>query len=259
MYLLKTAKIQMALVLIVFAIWSITTLPPLPTILQILIAIGGCVLTDLLFVVIPNLFRNPVFITSEILKRVQDDKSDGRPLFFPSAAIVSGLIIGLISPPIYEYVLLASIAAIAIKNVVRISNRHMFNPAASGLLISSMVFNQPVSWTAAPIYLFILPALVSIVRIRKYYLILSFLFLYMLLLTFLNPQNIQNIIFDPTVLFFSLVMLPEPMTSPHNLIRQLLFGGTAALATIGISLIGISIDPLLAALLIANAVFFKFR
>lgn len=179
-----------------------------------------------------------------------------KPFFFPSAAIVSGIIIALlISPdsPWYQ-IILPGILAMWSKNFLRVSGRHIFNPAAFGLLASGIILKQNISWWGVswqqlaghPLAFIILltPFLVSALRIRRYFIQLAFL----TVAAFLKAS-----ILDPTLLFFTAVMLPEPMTSPAKPTRQLALGITVAL----LSLIPYFPDPLLFALLISNMLFFR--
>ncbi len=199
-------------------------------------------------------------------------------IFFPSAALVTGFIIALLTDPnlLWYNISAIGIVAMASKHFLRFSGRHVFNPAAFGLFLSSLLFNQNISWWAVSfqqfnishfsfiIYFIILlsPAVISVLRMRRFRIIISFLFVYGLFIG-LNSK----FFLDPTILFFSLVMLPEPMTTPNNHTRQVLFGTTVALLVIILSLpilnskflILNSFDPLAFSLLIGNLLFFRFR
>ena len=180
----------------------------------------------------------------------------GKPFFFPSAAIVSGIIIALlVSPhsPWYQ-ILLPGVLAMWSKNFLRVGDRHIFNPAALGLLLGGIIWGQNTSWwgvswqqlTGQPLSFIILltPFLISALRMHRYFIQLAFLFVIVLFKA--SPL-------DPTLLFFVAVMLPEPMTTPVKLIRQLAFGVAVAL----LSLISYFPDPLLFALLAGNVLFIK--
>lgn len=182
-------------------------------------------------------------------------------LFFPSAAIVTGSIIGLVTSPNLFWYQLVTIGGLAMfsKNYLRFGGQHVFNPAAFGILFSHFVFSQNVSWWAVSwqqlgiqnsqsvIYflMLLMPGLVSVIRMRRFITILAF---YMVYIFFTKT------IFDPTVIFFSLVMLPEPMTTPFNRTKQFLFGICVAVFSF---LIRFSLpDILISALLLGNIVFF---
>jgi Na+-translocating ferredoxin:NAD+ oxidoreductase RnfD subunit len=205
--------------------------------------------------------------------------------FFPSGSLVTGSIIGLLtSPDLSWYVpIVIGIIAMFSKNFIRFSNRHIFNPAGFGLLVGAIIFGYNISWWAVsfqkfsifnfqfsiPFLILLSPALVSIFRMKRYRIVLSFLIAYALLNQFLNlKSSILNLITDPTILFFSLVMLPEPMTTPNNHKRQVIFGIFVALFSIFSSypisnfkfqISNLSVDPLIFALLLGNLVFLRFR
>ena len=219
-------------------------------------------------------------------------KARKQNLFFPSAALVTAFIIALLTDPKLPWydIALSGMAAMASKHFLRFSGRHVFNPAAFGLFTSSLLFNHNVSWWAVSfqqffifhlssfIYFLILisPILISAVRMRRFRIILAFLFIYTILTTLILSANqlvttnysLLTTILDPTILFFALVMRPEPMTSPNNHNRQFLFGISVALLTIVLSLpivnsqfliFNFPSDPLTFSLLIGNLLFFRFR
>ncbi|OGH10588.1 MAG: hypothetical protein A2857_06890 [Candidatus Levybacteria bacterium RIFCSPHIGHO2_01_FULL_36_15] len=210
-----------------------------------------------------------------------------KKLFVPYAAIVTGIITGLIvnsSLSLYQIPLVCALS-MGIKNFARVGNRHIFNPAGSGLVFGSIILGTHISWWAVSfqnifslqakyIFSFLLllaPVFVSGLKMKRYYAILSFLTLYTIFsqivsLKSFSGESFLNTFFDPTVLFFSIVMLPEPMTSPVNSKRQILYAGFVALISqlISLPILGNSIiqtipDPLVSALLLGNLVFFKYR
>ena len=182
--------------------------------------------------------------------------------FFPSSALVSGLIIGLLNSPSSSMFSMLLVAALAIlsKHFLRIKNRHIFNPAAFGLFFGSLLFKTSVSWWGVALGmlpLLLLTGYVSIFRSKKLNIILSFFVVYNLLTFFINKRVD---IFDPVIIFFTLVMLPEPTTSSNRPNRQILFGIAAAVFILMFSnnLANIP-DVLTGSLLITNLLFFKFR
>jgi len=200
--------------------------------------------------------------------------------FFPSAAIVSALIITLLVRPEIELYKASEIAILAMffKNFLRISNRHIFNPAALGLLLGALILKEGVTWWGVsfqqfsppagglefiiPFFILLSPLLVSMIRMKRYIITLSFLLTYFISISILTSHfSLPISILDPTVLFFSLVMLPEPMTSPNNHTKQIMFGALVALLSFIASLPLFSFVPdvFIVALLIGNMVFFKLR
>lgn len=180
----------------------------------------------------------------------------GKPFFFPSAAIVSGIIIALLTSPNLPWyqILLPGVLAMWSKNFLRVGNRHIFNPAAFGLLLGGIIWGQNTSWwgvswqqlTGQPLAFIILltPFLISVFSMRRYFIQLAFLLILILF---------KAVPLDPALLFFTAVMLPEPMTTPVKPISQLAFGVAVAL----LSLIPYFPDPLLLALLVSNVLFLR--
>lgn len=209
---------------------------------------------------------------------------------FPSAAIVSAFIITLLaSPALPTYQLfIVGIIAMFFKNFLRISNRHIFNPAAIGLLLGSLIFGNAVSWWGVSFqqltinnlqltigfFILLSPFLVSAVRMRRYRIILGFLIFYAIGSIVLSSAHILNAkylilntLLDPTIIFFTAVMLPEPMTSPNRNVKQITFGIFVAALALILShpilnskfLILTSIDSFIFSLLLGNLIFFKLK
>lgn len=181
--------------------------------------------------------------------------------FPPYAALVTGSIIGLITSPNIAWYQLALVCALAMvsKNFIRFDNKHVFNPAAFGVLFSHIFFGQIVSWWGASWFGFtplalilLLPVYVSAYKMRRWKNIIAFLLVYHLL-------NINNgLVFDPTVIFFAIVMLPEPMTTPSRTSYQLLFGIFIAVMARFLNLSFLP-DVFVPALLLGNLLFFKLK
>ncbi len=247
--LLKTPKIQLSLLLLVIFITALVNNWSVKPIIPLIATLLATSIVDLAFL-----------------------KIRGKPIFFPTAAIATGIIIAMLTSstlPLYDGMLAGVIAMIS-KNFLRLEERHIVNPAAVGLFLSAFIFGHNVSWWAVSfqqfaiydlqfmIYFLILlsPALVSVYRMKRHWIILSFLFTYGIL------NQILNTFLDPTFLFFSIVMLTEPMTTPNNHTRQIFFGIFIASIVYIFSSMAFSAafpDVLIAALLLGNILFFKLR
>lgn len=191
-----------------------------------------------------------------LLQRIRKNKS-----FFSVSALISGIIIGLLLSPNSSISSILLIVALSIlsKHFLRIKNRHIFNPAAFGLFFGSLLIKSSVSWWGVAsgfLPLLLLTGYVSIFRSRKLKIILSFFVVYNLLTFFIN-KRID--IFDPVIIFFTLVMLPEPLTVPNQPIWQIFFGLTTAIITLILFNLANVSDVLTGSLLITNLLFFKFR
>lgn len=258
--MLKTPKIQMALCLSAIAFTALLYTKSPATFITVVLIILSAVILD-------------YFLTR--LRRI--------PAFLLSAAIVSGLIVSLIfsQHPVWYEVLAAISFAIISKNFLCIENRHIFNPAAFGMVCAGFIFHRSVSWWGAsfqtPEYtimalvafvVLLSPGYVSMIRLQRFRITGSFFLVYILAIGFVQFLHhsfdlttlILNTLLNPATLFFSIVMLPEPMTTPNTHTRQLLFGTSVALISVTSGFIGSVFipDPLLIGLLVSNALFFKF-
>ncbi len=232
-------KVQLALCLFIFILSYLLLHPSINIFVYYCLTIGLTIGLDYLF------------------HRIRSIQS-----FFPSAALVSGLIIGLLNSPnssMFNMLLVAALAILS-KHFLRIKNRHIFNPAAFGLFFGSLLFKTSVSWwgvVSGMLPSLLLTGYVSIFRSRKLNIILSFFVVYNFLTFFINKRVD---IFDPVIIFFTLVMLPEPMTVPNQPIRQIIFGTTTAVFALILSNNLANIPDLLTgSLLITNLLFFRFR
>lgn len=116
--------------------------------------------------------------------------------------------------------------------------RHIFNPVAIGVLLSSLIFQTGASWWAGNIYtlpIILAGGIIINYKIHRFAIVTSFLSV--LLLTLLISGNFADItrffLFSP-VWFFALVMLVEPLTSPSNKKLQIAYGAIVALAFVSI-------------------------
>lgn len=264
-FLFRMPKVQLSILLLFIVLSALKVYPTFRTVNIILISLGFTIFFDLLFIFLRK-----------------------RKLFIPYAAIVTGLIIGLIIDPEAAWYQIATVSLIAMgtKNFLRISGKHIFNPAAVGLIIGGIIFKQYVSWWGVSFQniaqfnyqnmvlflILLLPILVSGFRMRRFYSILTFLIAFTIFshigtFTFSITSFLSRLI-DPTTIFFAIVMLPEPITSPVNPKRQILFGLTVALVFQLISYPAVNTilktfvlipDLFIPALLIGNLIFFWYR
>lgn len=259
-HLLRIPKVQLALILLLIALSSFFQYP-LPFVTKILVlSLLSTVGSDLLFIYLRK-----------------------HALFIPYAAIVTGLILGLTINPLLPWygILLISVIASASKHFVQISNRHIFNPAAIGLVVGNMLLNDTVSWWGVSFqvlkltplnivvfFMLLAPIFVSGIRIKRFGSVGAFLLTYSVLLFLQNQASPLMTLTNPTVLFFAITMLPEPMTSPSVLRRQIFYGAFVATTAIvyfylpfSRSLLATNLlpDGLLPFLLLGNLVFFRFR
>lgn len=151
--------------------------------------------------------------------------------FFPWAALDSGMIIAFVVSPSASLLtkLLIPLLAILSKHWVSKGGRHLFNPAAAGLFFGGLI-GVPVSWWVGDLgkvadLLLLLGMFLILRKIRKVAIPLSFLAAFFLLKLLIFAE----LSFSFSLLFFPLVMLPEPMTSPSERKEQLVYGSLSAI------------------------------
>ncbi|MBI2086054.1 oxidoreductase [Candidatus Daviesbacteria bacterium] len=136
---------------------------------------------------------------------------------------ITALILTLILTPArtpHSFVFFFWVAVISqsSKYILAINKKHFFNPAAFAVALIG-----GASWWVGTIWMtpFVLVAGLLVVRkIRKFVLVFSFLFVALTLM----PVS-QKLILDTPILFFALVMLIEPLTTPPNKKLQVIYGG----------------------------------
>src|SRR5258708_2567635 len=129
--------------------------------------------------------------------------------FFPSAALVTGLIIILLSAPdlpIYDAVT-ACLFAMVSKNFIRIKGHHLFNPAGFGLFFAGVLFHHTISWwgvsfqtlhilSIVNIIVFIIllsPLIISLIRLKRYRITIPFLITNSIIISIFSLTHVQNI------------------------------------------------------------------
>lgn len=190
--------------------------------------------------------------------------------YFPVSGLVSGLLVGLVVDPTsgYQVIIGASLLAVLSKHLIsylgpHIRN-HIFNPAAFGIIAVSLLYGNQAAWWGVSwwpgIYLLLIPSAGYIIyKIGRAPLVLSFLALYAGYRLVLTGDPISSLLspLDATTIFFALVMLPEPQSSPATGVWKYGFG-----LLVGVILIlsgrfqDLNLDPLLVSLLAANLLSF---
>jgi Na+-translocating ferredoxin:NAD+ oxidoreductase RnfD subunit len=150
---------------------------------------------------------------------------------FPKSAIISGFIIAnvLAANQLYLFAVFAA-AAMILKHVIILDNKHIFNPA--NLALATLVFFLPSShgWSGGLLIpLVIVLGLWTIFTLKRLHLPAVFFgTTLVLLLAFNGLAGLEKFISDGAMWFFGWFMLTEPITSPITTKGQVLFGFLAA-------------------------------
>ena len=168
-----------------------------------------------------------------------------RKWYFPSASIVTGLLIGLIidtQQPVWVIAAAVLLAFFSKQFIGRGLRQNIFNPAAFGIMAVSLIFNIGIAWWAVawgklPL-LILIPSMVWILfKMKRLWLSFTFIGVYFVyfLFTFRDLESIILSLLDGSFLLFALVMLPEPITSPTFGKWKYIFGTLAAVVSLGLT------------------------
>jgi Na+-translocating ferredoxin:NAD+ oxidoreductase RnfD subunit len=148
------------------------------------------------------------------------------------SSVVTGLIVGcvLYSSEKWLITALGALSAIASKHVIRFRGRHIFNPAAFGILVSVFLLGASTEWKGAYLWYIIIPFGTYILfKIKKLELALGYI---IMSLTLFGWQAVTQKAGVSGVLgylnyFFIFIMLVEPMTTPAAKYGKIIFGAGA--------------------------------
>lgn len=152
---------------------------------------------------------------------------------------ITALILSLIITPAktvndYLFLALAAVLAMASKYIFTINKKHIFNPIAVSMVITSFGLYKSASWWVGNLYLLPFVVMGGYLIVRKTQrenLTVTFLITTVLTISFFSLLRGSNILFvlDKVVLhtalfFFASVMITEPLTMPPTTSLQIFYG-----------------------------------
>lgn len=166
---------------------------------------------------------------------------------YPGGAVLTAMIVAMVMRAQEPWIIpvATSVVAVASKYLIRTRQANVFNPAALALVVMFYLMPHGQSWWGAlpevtPLWLravLLAGGLYLTHRVNKLPLVLSFLGAYFALFTttaFLgDPRHVAEIFRSPdidAVIYFTLVILTDPPTSPAKHGGQWIFGIIAAVA-----------------------------
>lgn len=181
------------------------------------------------------------WITNKIFSAVYKTPANAESLYITAFILV--LIINPNQPATYlQYLSLAGWAAIwamASTFIFAYRNKHIFNPAALAVALTSFALNQPATWwigTAAMAPFVIICGILIVRKLRRADLVLSFLAVSLILIFgyyLWRGQSLisiaQNSLLSSSLLFFAFIMLTEPLTSPPTKKLRMIYGALTGL------------------------------
>ena len=173
------------------------------------------------------------------------------------SAIITGLIVGYVisSDEAWWKIVLAAALAILSKHFIRFHKRHIFNPAAFGIFLSTILLGVSTQWKGTYLWYILIPfGIYFMHKIRKIEIVVGYAIISLALFgaqAFFQKVSLWNI-FGYFSYFYIFVMIIEPKTTPINSLGKYIFGaGTAAFIFI-LTEIGAKFDVELLSLLVMN-------
>lgn len=219
---------------------------------------------SLLFVI--NIYRTgiahataaAITISSAVLLDALFIRINKRRFEFPKSALVTGLIISELVEPeaaLRFLYFLPPVFAILSKHLIKVSNRHIFNPAAFGLFVTTLIFPTGLTWWAAkPIYLVLIFGAVIVYKIRGYPHVLAFVIISLALFSsqavFRHAPILDSLyMINP---FFAGFILTEPKTAPMTIKKKAVYGGIVGISSFVLLQLLPQYDYSIFALLVGN-------
>lgn len=187
---------------------------------------------------------------------------------FPSGAILTGLLVGMIVAVREPLWVAAGTSAVAIgsKYVARGRTANIFNPAGIALVVAYYLFDASQSWWGAlpdahPAAILIVLALGGYIALQnnKAPAVLTFLGIHFSIFTLMalgdDAMVAAQILRSPDLhaaVFFALFMVTDPPTSPPKARDQVVYGGIVALGSFAALTLTGAVYYLLAGLMVAN-------
>jgi len=163
------------------------------------------------------------------------------------SVFITALILGLIiSPPLalndsnyYTLAFWAATLAVSSKYILAIKGKHIFNPAAVAVVITSFSLGLSATWwigTPALLPFVAIGGLLLVRKIRRGNLVMSFFVstaIFILVPAVIGGGNVLIVFWDgitrSAVLFFATIMLTEPLTTPPSKILRIMYGALVGL------------------------------
>ncbi len=184
--------------------------------------------TSSVFLVIICWVTNKIF--SNIFKAPTSSES-----YYITALILACILSPIISVHSLPLFIWAGVLSMSSKYILAINKKHIFNPVAISVVLTSFGFGSSASWWVGNSILMpfiILGGLLIVRKIKRWDLVFSFLIVAVITTVALGllrgtsiTLTINQLLLNSALFFFAFVMLTEPMTTPPTKFLQILYGG----------------------------------
>src|SRR5579864_4365013 len=155
------------------------------------------------------------------------------------SASITALILALIIDPVqslgdFRFLGWAAILAMSSKYILALYKKHLFNPAAIAVVITSFALGESASWwvgTLSMLPFVLLGGLLIARKLRQEHLVWSFCLTVVIsvcVIAFMQgravPTALQQLLVQSPLFFFAFIMLTEPLTAPPTKNLRNLYG-----------------------------------
>ena len=173
------------------------------------------------------------------------------------SSIITGLIIGFVltSEQPWWMFLVAAILAILSKYLIVFKKKHIFNPAAFGILLMIILCGASTQWKGTYLWYILVPGGIYFAqKVGKLKIIISYFLVSLVLFgtqAILQKNSLVNIL-GYLSYFYIFVMVIEPKTAPIKSKAQIIFGAGIAILIFILTEFGAKFDVELFSLLVLN-------
>ncbi|MBI2148126.1 RnfABCDGE type electron transport complex subunit D [Candidatus Woesearchaeota archaeon] len=200
-----------------------------------------------------------ITIATTIILDVSINYIKEKEFILPDSATISALFIAtaLSINQVWYIPITAGAIGILSKHIIKIKEKHIFNPAVFGLFVVILLFDVKIEWWASQItWLVIILGLFISYKVKRFHITIPY-FLTSIIISLIynliakNPITIGNLLFS-TNLFFMFFILVEPMTAPTNNKGKIIYGILAAIFSFLILIFIPRFEPSIFALVITD-------
>jgi ferredoxin-NADP reductase len=152
---------------------------------------------------------------------------------------ISALILVLIIAPMravsdFPFLFWVTVITMSSKFILAVNKKHIFNPVAIAVFITSLTMNQSANWwvgTTVMLPIISIGGFLIVRKIKRFDLVGVFVLVSFITMGLQNMfrgisilTTVQKIILDSSLIFFSTVMLTEPLTTPPTDSLRMYYG-----------------------------------